>query len=189
MSRSARTVVKGLSKHSTGKTSPLRLCVFTVATIAILGTARLGKAETASDTGSLRSIRPSAVQTGGAFDGLLEDVHRRLGPEADRAAQLVRPQELREEGERLMQAGRGDLAVAKLESASSKATHLLLNLLFFPKYVVTKYESDFTDGAELVGVLARGTEDETRRIVIRMNIRKVSAKEEASILKRGRRGE
>ena len=63
------------------------------------------------------------------------------------------------------------------------------DLLFLPKYVVAKYESDFADGAELVGDVARGTEDETRGIVIRLNIRKVSANEEPSVLKGGRRGE
>jgi hypothetical protein len=63
------------------------------------------------------------------------------------------------------------------------------NLLFLSKYVLAKDESDFANGAELVRVVARGTEDETRRIAIRLNIRKVSANEEASLLKGGGRSD
>ena len=70
-----------------------------------------------------------------------------------------------------------------------KPLALLLNLLFLSNYIVAKYESDFTDGAKLGGVVTRGTEDKTRRVVIRLNKRKVSAKEEAPVLKSGRQRE
>src|SRR6266508_1617406 len=42
-----------------------------------------------------------------------------------------------------------------------KPLTLPLKLLFLPNYIAAKYESDFADGAELVGIVTRGTEDVT----------------------------
>ena len=64
-----------------------------------------------------------------------------------------------------------------------------LNLRGLLSYIVAKYKSYFSHGSRLVLVHARGTEDGTRRIAARMNPRKVSAKEEASVLKGGRQSD
>src|ERR1017187_322184 len=60
------------------------------------------------------------------------------------------------------------------------------NLRFLRDYIVAKNESYFSHGSRLVWVHACGTEGETRREAARPNKRKVSANEEASVLKGGR---
>src|SRR2546422_11679070 len=69
-----------------------------------------------------------------------------------------------------------------------KPLTLPLKLLFLPNYIAAKYESDFADGAELVGIVTRGTEDVTWRVAARMSPGKFTAKEESPVLKGGRHG-
>ena len=61
-----------------------------------------------------------------------------------------------------------------------------LELRFLLNYVVAKHESYFSHGSGLVCIHAIGAEDVARRVVDRMNPRKVSANEETSVLKSGR---
>ena len=58
--------------------------------------------------------------------------------------------------------------------------------LFLLNYIIAKHESYFSHGSRLVFVHARGAEAVARRVADRMNPRKVSPKEEASVLKGGR---
>src|SRR5262249_43070267 len=60
--------------------------------------------------------------------------------------------------------------------------------LLLPKYIVAKYESDFPDGAKLVGIVTSGTEDVTWRVAARMSPGKFAAKKESPVLKGRRHG-
>src|SRR3981081_3373285 len=66
---------------------------------------------------------------------------------------------------------------------------LRLKLRLLLNYIVAKHKSDFSHGSGLVLEVAALTEGGSRRDVRRVNPGKISAKEEASVLKGGRHGD